>query len=520
MLGHIRKPCLSLLRHPDENQDPELQPPPFVTLDPDARPDDGAGGTRLASSTPARRRGFGASILALALAACTTAGPNYALPNQAAVNMPAAQGKFDSGHEKAFVDAPLPDHWWQLYGDPRLDGFVTEALAANTDLRAADANLRRADAVVAEVAAGRTISTTPSGGASLDRPYTGGGSLPGTLDYNFGIQLAYPLDLSGRIRRAIEAAQGDAQAVAAARDNVRVTVAAETARSYAAACTANMVLAANNRVLALQRQTLGVTQRLQRGGRGTAFDVTRARTAVDQSEALIPAQIATRTAALYRLATLMGRAPADYPKDVAACATPPALNRPLPIGDGAALIRRRPDIREAERALAAATARIGVATADLYPQVSLAGSAGFTGPVSSLGSNNAFHLGLGPLISWSFPNRRVVRAQIAQAGAAADQALAQFDSTTLEALRQTETALSAYAREGDRNAALSRAQASAATAANQAGTLYRFGRTDFLSLLTAQAALTTAQANLAASDALLIDRQVDVFRALGGGWQT
>ena len=131
-----------------------------------------------------------------------------------------------------------------------------------------------------------------------------------------------------------------------------------------------------------------------------------------------------------------------------------------------------------------------------------------------------FHLGLGPLISWSFPNRPVIRAQIAQAGASADQALAQFDSTTLEALRQTETALSAYAREGDRNAALRRAQSSAARAADQAGTLYRFGRTDFLSLLTAQAALTTAQANLAASDALLVDRQVDVFKALGGGWQT
>ncbi len=140
--------------------------------------------------------------------------------------------------------------------------------------------------------------------------------------------------------------------------------------------------------------------------------------------------------------------------------------------------------------------------------------------MSSLGSTNAFHLGLGPLISWSFPNRPVVRAQIAQAGASADQALAQFDSTTLEALRQTETALSAYAREGDRNAALRRAQSSAARAADQAGTLYRFGRTDFLSLLTAQAALTTAQANLAASDALLVDRQVDVFKALGGGWQT
>ncbi|WP_426263612.1 efflux transporter outer membrane subunit [Sphingomonas sp. PWP1-2] len=466
------------------------------------------------------RRGVLAGAAALLLAGCTTAGPNYTLPDPAVVNRPSAQGAFDSGKEKRFADVPLPDHWWQLYGDTRLDGFVAEGLAANADLRVADANLRRADAVVAEVAAGRTLSTALGGGASLSRPAGTGGSLPGTVGYDVGLSLAYPLDLAGRIRRAIEAAQGDAEAVAAARDNVRVTVAAEIARSYAAACTANMVLAANNRVLALQRQTLGVTQRLQRGGRGTAFDVTRAQSAVDQSAALVPSTIATRTAALYRLATLMGRAPADYSKDVASCATAPTMRKPLPIGDGAGLIARRPDIRAAERSLAAATARIGVATANLYPQVSLGGSVGLTGPLSAFGSGDAFHVGLGPLISWSFPNRPIVRAQIAQAGAAADAALAQFDSTTLEALRQTETALSAYAREADRNAALARAQASAARAANQAGTLYRFGRTDFLALLSAQAALTTAQANLAASNALLVDRQVDVFKALGGGWQS
>ena len=466
------------------------------------------------------RRGVLAGAAALLLAGCTTAGPNYTLPDPAVVNRPSAQGAFDSGKEKRFADVPLPDHWWQLYGDTRLDGFVAEGFAANADLRVADANLRRADAVVAEVAAGRTLSTALGGGASLSRPAGTGGSLPGTVGYDVGLSLAYPLDLAGRIRRAIEAAQGDAEAVAAARDNVRVTVAAEIARSYAAACTATMVLAANNRVLALQRQTLGVTQRLQRGGRGTAFDVTRAQSAVDQSAALVPSTIATRTAALYRLATLMGRAPADYPKDVASCATAPTMRKPLPIGDGAGLIARRPDIRAAERSLAAATARIGVATANLYPQVSLGGSVGLTGPLSAFGSGDAFHVGLGPLISWSFPNRPIVRAQIAQAGAAADAALAQFDSTTLEALRQTETALSAYAREADRNAALARAQASAARAANQAGTLYRFGRTDFLALLSAQAALTTAQANLAASNALLVDRQVDVFKALGGGWQS
>lgn len=461
-----------------------------------------------------------AILLAASVSACTTVGPNYALPDRAAANLPAAQGPFDSGRDRAFADVPLPDHWWRLYGDARLDGFVAEALAANTDLRAADANLARADAVVQEVAAGRTLGTTLSGGATLARPYGTGTSLPGTLGYDLGLGLAYPLDLSGKIRRGIEAARGDAEAVAAARDNVRVTVAAEVARSYAAACSANVTLAANNRVLATQRRTLGVTQRLQRGGRGTAFDVTRANAAVDQSAALIPGILATRTAALYRLATLMGRPPASYPKDVEVCATPPVMARPMPIGDGAALIRRRPDVRAAERSLAAATARIGVATADLYPQVSLGGSAGFTGPVSALGSGDAFHIGLGPLISWSFPNRPVVRARIAQAGASADAALASFDGGVLEALRQTETALSAYARERDRNAALARARSSAATAADQAGKLYRFGRTDFLSLLTAQAALATAEANLTASDALLVDCQVDVFKALGGGWQS
>ena len=465
---------------------------------------------------------LGAAILALAVAACT-AGPNYHVPEAAAVNLPAARGKFDSGKDKAFSQADLPDHWWRLYGDQRLDAFVTEALAANTDLRAAEANLRRADAVVRETTAQRTLSTSVGAGLSTIRaaPPTGvNGPLPGTAFYDTSFSLAYPLDLAGKIRRAIEASQADAESVAAARDNVRVTVAAEVARSYAAACSANLTLAANNRVLALQRETVNVTSRLQRGGRGTAFDVTRARAAADQSEAAIPSILANRTAALYSLATLMGRAPADYPRDVQTCTTPPTMTKPLPIGDGSALIRRRPDIRAAERNLASATAEIGVATADLYPQVSLGGSVGFTGPFSTISSvGNAFTLNAGPLVSWTFPNRRIVRSEIEQAGANADNALAQFDGTVLEGLRQTETALSAYAREGDRRAALLRARNDAAAAAEQAGRLYHFGRTDFLELLTAQAALTTAEANLAASNALVIDRQVDVFKALGGGWQ-
>ena len=442
-------------------------------------------------------------VLALAVTACTT-GPDYRLPESASSNLPASKGAFASGQGKRFDQAEVPGRWWRLYGDARLDGFVAEALSANADLHAADANLRRADAVVGEVMAARTISTDIGGGTTVARPQGTGGALPGTLGYNLSIGLAYPLDLSGRIRRAIEASRADAEAVAAARDGVRVAVAAETARSYATACLANL--------------TLDVTRRLQRGGRGTAFDVTRASTAVRQTEATLPAIVAVRTAALYRLATLMGRPPADYPRDVEGCRTPPRLERPLPVGDGTALMRRRPDIRAAERSLAAATAGIGVATAGLYPQVSLGGSIGVVGPVSSFGSGESFGFNLGPLVHWSFPNRRVVRSQIAQADAGADAALARFDGAVFEALRQTETALAAYAGEGDRNAALVGAHASAASAADQAGRLYRFGRIDFLALLTAQAALANAEAGLATSDAQMIDRQIDVFKALGGGW--
>ncbi|WP_420140082.1 efflux transporter outer membrane subunit [Sphingomonas sp.] len=457
-------------------------------------------------------------LVALALAGCV-AGPDYQLPDRAVVNAPAAQGRFDSGTAPVFRQAPLPDHWWGLYDDARLDALVGQALAANADLRVADANLRRAEAIVREAETARRVATSAGGGATLARPSGTGGALPGTVGYDLGFSLAYPLDLAGQIRRGIEAAQADAEAVQAARDDVRVTVAAATTRVYAAACAANQTLAANQRIVALQRQTLDVTRRLFRGGRGTAFDVTRAQTALEQSQAQTPPILAARQAALYQLGALLGAPPATYPREVERCAATPALSRPIPIGDGTALLRRRPDIRAAERQLAAATARIGVATADLYPQVSLGGSVGLTGPVASIGRGNDFAVSLGPLVSWSFPNRAAARARIAQAGAAADAAAAQFDSTTIEALRQTETALSAYAQELDRNRALRLARNSAALATDQAGRLYRFGRAGFLDVLTAQASLATAEATLAASDAIVIDRQVDLFLALGGGWR-
>jgi outer membrane protein TolC len=215
----------------------------------------------------------------------------------------------------------------------------------------------------------------------------------------------------------------------------------------------------------------------------------------------------------------MGRLVASYPRDLQDCPAPPDLREPLPVGDGAALIRRRSDVRSAERSLAAATAAIGIETAQLYPQVSIGGALGFAGPFSTIGKGSNFGGNIGPLLSWTFPNLSVAHARIAEAGAAAEAADARFDGAVLLALQQTETALNVYVREIDHNRELRQARDGAAKASGQATTLYRFGRTAILDVLNAEAILATAETAVAASDAALADDQANVFLALGGGWE-
>ncbi|HEX9464001.1 MAG TPA: TolC family protein [Alphaproteobacteria bacterium] len=468
------------------------------------------------------RRTRSAALIALLVNGCTV-GPDYHVPADAVANAPEATGAFVNRDSPAFAEAPLSDHWWRLYDDPRLDGYIQQALAANTDLRAAEANLQRAVAVIREARAAQTVSTTIE--ASVAKTKAGGIdalSFPG-WNYALGLGLAYPLDLAGGIRRTVEAARADAESVQAVRDQVRVTIAAAVARNYVAVCSANRSIAAARHVVDVQSRTLDDIRRLFREGRNTAFDVTRAETPVNQSAAAIPPLVAQRQAALYALTALMGRPVADYPRELEDCPEPPPLRQPLPIGDGVALIRRRSDVRSAERSLAAATAAIGVETAQLYPQVSIGGAAGFAGPFEtfghSFGTIPSFGGHIGPVLSWTFPNISAARARIAEAGAAAQTANAQFDGTVLTALQQTETALDGYVREIDHNRELSQARDSAAKATDQARTLFRFGRIGFLDVLTAEASLATAETALAASDAAIADAQVNVFLALGGGWE-
>ncbi len=474
----------------------------------------------------------------LALGACAV-GPNY----HPAPTPPVAAGRFAASDSIAVSATALPDKWWQLYDDPALDALVTEALTANTDLRVATANLRRARGVLSETRAQRLPSTSISASATYLKSNgssggvggggvggggatgggsgnTGGGGGYQGEYYSTGLDVSYELDLYGRVRRDIAASRADVAAQEAQRDTVRTSVAAETARAYADACSAALQADVARRSLTLQSQTVELTENLALAGRGTPLDTSRAHAQYEQVRATLPPFLAARRAALFRLSVLTGHAPEEIAPAAAACTTPPQVKQPIPVGDGTALLKRRPDIRQADRQLAAATARIGVATASLYPKISLGGSLGTSGiSLGQLGSDGSFRFSLGPLLSWTFPNITVARARIRQARASNEAALATFDGTVLTALRETETALSDLAGALDRSTALGATRDYSAEAARIVDLRYRAGAENFLAVLDAQRTLATAEAALAQSRAALVTDQVAVFKALGGGWE-
>jgi NodT family efflux transporter outer membrane factor (OMF) lipoprotein len=458
-----------------------------------------------------------AAVSALALSACTV-GPRYVSPTPAA---PSQTPFLEAGKSPAFTGDQPPGQWWSLFGDPLLDDLVSQALVANTDLRVAAANLAQARAVLRESRAGRlpTTSVGASGTYARQRNPLGAGSVEGE-SYDVGLDVGYQVDLFGRVESAIRASRADADAVQAAFDLTRITVAAETTRAYSDVCSYNRQIAVAEDTLRIQQNTFDLTRRLFEGGRATRLETGQAGALLEQTRAAIPTLTAQRSAALYRLTVLTGKPPAEAPQAVLACQAPPELARPIPVGDGATLLARRPDIRRAERQLAAAAARVNVATADLFPSIRLGGSIGTTAPsVSGLGSSDGFRFSLGPLISWSFPNMEVARARLKQSEAGADAALATFDGAWLSALEETEGALAAYAGELDRLAALRRAAAEAGEAARIARLRYQAGREGFQVVLDAERSLAAINASIAQSEQARATSLVSLFLALGGGWQ-
>jgi len=454
---------------------------------------------------------FATLASALALAACAT-GPDYVRP----ATTTAAAGPFVAANSPAMQPlAPVPDNWWRLYNDPVLDGLIADALAHNTDVRAAVARLARARASLRET----KVDRLPQGGvsASATRGRDEGRSDAST-SYSAGLEVAYEVDLFGRVARGVEAARGDVGAAEADADAVRVAIVSDTARAYADASSAAERLAVAEHIVELLDQSLRLTEKQVEIGQTTRLDTARIAALRNQRQAEIPAIAAERDSALFRLATLTGRAPSELPATAGARTLSLTLDHPIPVGDGAQLLARRPDVRAAERRLAAATARIGVATAELYPQVTLGGSLGSSaGSIGNLFSNPVGFL-LGPLISWSFSDHARARARVAGAEAGSQEALAQFDGTVLRSLEETETALSAYANALRRREALQAARNEAQVAAKIVRAQQREGQVDSLALLDAERTFAESEAQLADINGQVASAQINLFRALGGGW--
>lgn len=465
-----------------------------------------------------------APLLAGSLLAGCAVGPNYERPE----TPPAAAGAFvDPGITKVTPGA-VEGEWWRLFKDPVLDRLVVEALTHNTDIRQASANLKRARAILSESRGQRLPGTTLQG--QYTRQRTGAesaqGALPPGVDgiendfFRLGFDASYEVDLFGRVSRSIEASRGDTEAAQAALDGARVAVAAETARTYAAACGFAAQAEVARETVRLQTRTFELTQRLVEAGRGTARDIDQARVLTENARAQVPAFEAERRAALYALATLTGKPPAELDTQASACATPPGVSDLIPVGDGQALLARRPDVRQAERLLAADTARVGVATASLYPSIRLLGSVSLGAQnLDDLGKGSSFNFSLGPLLSWNFPNITAARAQIRQAEAGAEGSLAAFDGTVLTALREVEQALARYSGEIERNVALRRADTAATNAARIAILRFEAGRDSLLQRIDAERDRASARGALAQSNAALAEAQVALFKALGGGWE-
>jgi NodT family efflux transporter outer membrane factor (OMF) lipoprotein len=460
--------------------------------------------------------------LGLMLSACQMVGPDYQLPADAAVQRKDFQGEL-AVEGKPVVSAPVPADWWRLYKDPRLDQLVQQAMASNTDLRVAAANLQRARAQVDEAEAAGGWSAGVKMGAQRLQESGQAFLLPEKVPVDnvgdIGISASYQFDLWGTLQRGIEGAKANADATQAAADTARITLVADVVRAYTQVCAANEEREIAQHSLDLQSQSTTLIQRLRDAGRGDETQVTRSQTQFKSLRADLPRYEAARQAGLFRLSMLLAKPVEQLPAGTATCAELPKIAQLVPVGDGAALLKRRPDIRQAERRLAASTAGIGVATGELYPDISIGATIGTVGLIDDLGDPSTNRWGFGPSLSWKVPTNGA-RARIREAEASAQGALAHFDGVVLNAIRETQTGLAQYSALLQRRDALADAEQSAKLAADQTHRFFQAGRESFLADLQATRTYTDVTAQLAAANTQVAMSQIDLFLALGGGWES
>lgn len=458
----------------------------------------------------------------IALAGCTV-GPNYAAPEGESADASWPE-PLEAGltAQKAEIK-----QWWKTLNDEKLDALVERSLAGSLDLKEAAARVREARAIRGVVGADQYPTVNVGASASYDRvsentfgDFNGG---PGQESdyYDAGFDATWEIDIFGRVRRNVEAADADVEAAIESHRDARVVLVSEVARNYVEyrSNQARLVIAREN--VRTQQDTLGVSKDRLSAGLGTDLQVAQATAQLETTRSLIPRLMADLKRSAFRLDVLLGLKPGTLAAELAADAPVPPTPETVLVGLPAELLRRRPDIRRAERTLAASTARVGAATADLYPRFALAGSFGFASEdAGNWFDGDSRHWGVGPLtVRWPIFDAGRIRANIKVTEARQEQALVQYERTVLEAYEEVANALVTYARVKERRESLALAVQADKLAVELSQDLWTRGLTDFINVLDSQRALFLAQDQLASSEAEVTTSLIAIYKSLGGGWE-
>lgn len=455
------------------------------------------------------------------LTACT-GHPTNAVPPTAFQATPAL-------HLPAGVsDQALPARWWALYQDPQLNAWVLQALAHNQDLAQAEANVQAMLAGIGEFDARRWPSTSIGMGASYGKSADDqtlaeatGSHAPSQWAFNPAIELAYQVDVWGQVRAAIERARVQAEASRDALDLVQLHVVSQTTRAYIDQCVYGARIAAARQSLNTLERSVQLSDRQRQAGVATELDSVRLLGLREQVRAQLPMLEARRQMALYELSMLSGQDPTTLTDDTDTCQRIPTLAAPLPAGDAWRLLERRPDVRKAERELQAAALEVDIVKADLYPKVSFGASLTSSDHhLANLGDSRAVMFAIGPLISWEFPNIKANRARVNKAQALQNAQVAHYRGVALAALKDVRQALARLEGERQRALALGAALAQGERGFALAQRNYQAGTVDALALLDSELDLIQVRASHVVAEGRLARAQINLFRALGGRWQS
>ncbi len=451
------------------------------------------------------------------LTGCMRVGPDYVKPT------PETPSAWRTTSDPAVTPGKdIVRYWWTVFDDPLLTRLIGEADSGNLELKTAVARIKQARAQIGVVAGELYPQVNATGSATHQRPSENTATSYGISAYNdmsVGLGASWELDLFGRVSRSVEAATADLEAAQEDRTDVMVSLYSDVARNYLTLRAAQARMTATLGNIESQKQILDLTKLRFQYGLASELDVSQAENVLATSESQVPPLREEISKSTNAISILLGKPPGRLCDELLETKPIPAAPASVTVGVPADVLRQRPDIRRAERKLAAQTARIGIATADLYPRFSLIGSFGFEaengGDLFQWGSRM---FSLGPSMTWNIFNAGSVRSQIKVQDALTEQALLSYEQTVLNAVGEVEDSLSSYIEGRNRVAALQRSVAASNRTLELAIRLYKEGLTNFQDVLDAERTVFDSENQLAVAQGTIAISFVQVYKALGGGW--